>query len=93
MDALTPREIVQELRSHILEKDAGGNVDSALAALGSPEELAGRYLTDSLLARAAGSRSPVLTTRRRTTGRPALMTTEPSPGTTSPGIMRSVDGR
>jgi len=53
------REIVEELRSHILEKAVGGDVDSALAALGGPEELAGRYLTDSLLARAAGSRSPV----------------------------------
>jgi hypothetical protein len=55
------REIVEELRSHILEKAAGGDGDvhAVLAALGSPEELAGRYLTDSLLARAAGSRSPV----------------------------------
>ena len=53
------REIVEELRSHILEKAADGDVDAVLAALGSPLELAGRYLTDSLLARAAESRSPV----------------------------------
>jgi len=53
------REILEELRSHILEKAADGDVGAVLAAMGSPEELAGRYLTDSLLARAAGSRSPL----------------------------------
>jgi hypothetical protein len=57
------REIVEELRSHIRDK-AGSpmtatEVDSALAALGSPEELASQYLTDDLLARAEVSRSPV----------------------------------
>ena len=34
-------------------------VDAALAALGSPQELANEYLTDNLLARAEASRSPV----------------------------------
>jgi uncharacterized membrane protein len=59
------REIVEELRSHILDRaSAGGEataggVDAALAALGSPEELANEYMTDSLLARAEASRSPV----------------------------------
>lgn len=62
------REIVEELRSHILDKAATGEasgemtpagVDAALAALGSPEELASQYLTDNLLARAEVSRSPV----------------------------------
>lgn len=59
------REIVEELRYHILDKAAGGGevtaagVDSALAALGSPEELASEYLTDNLLARAEVSRSPL----------------------------------
>ena len=53
------REIVEELRSHISEKTTDGDVNAALTALGSPEELASRYLTDSLLARAAGSRSPL----------------------------------
>jgi uncharacterized membrane protein len=67
------REIVEELRSHILDKaasskeaSAGANgeittagVDAALAALGSPEELASQYMTDTLLARAEVSRSPV----------------------------------
>lgn len=59
------REIVEELRSHIMEKAlAAGEttaaaVDEALLALGSPEELASQYLTDTLLARAEVSRSPV----------------------------------
>ena len=58
------REIVEELRSHILDKAAASGevtsagVDAALAALGSPEELASQYITDNLLARAEVSRSP-----------------------------------
>ena len=58
-------EIVAELRSHILDKLAAGGetsaaqVDSILAALGGPEELANQYLTDNVLARAEGSRSPL----------------------------------
>jgi hypothetical protein len=59
------REIVQELRAHITDKAiasgevTAATVDSALAALGSPEELASQYLTDALLSRAEISRSPV----------------------------------
>jgi uncharacterized membrane protein len=68
------REIVEELRSHIIDKAAAhemtngeraqgevtsAGVDVALAALGSPEELANQYMTDNLLARAEVSRSPV----------------------------------
>jgi hypothetical protein len=59
------REIVDELRSHILDKAAANGeitaagVEAALAALGSPEELASQYMTDNLLARAEVSRSPV----------------------------------
>ena len=59
------REIVEELRSHITEKAAEGGqvtaagVDTALARLGSPEDLASQYTTDALLARAEVSRSPV----------------------------------
>ena len=59
------REIVQELRAHVTDKaNASGvitaaTVDSALGALGSPEELASQYLTDALLSRAEISRSPV----------------------------------
>lgn len=58
------REIVEELRSHIVEKAAAegavtaAGVDAALAALGNPEELASAYVTDGLLARAEVSRSP-----------------------------------
>lgn len=59
------REIVEELRGHIVDKAAEGGeltpagVDAALAALGSPEELASEYVTDNLLARAEVSRSPL----------------------------------
>jgi hypothetical protein len=58
------REIVEELRSHILDKAAAGGemttdgVDAALAALGSPEKLASEYVTDNLLAQAEVSRAP-----------------------------------
>jgi len=59
------REIVEELRSHIMDKAApsgevsSAGVDASLAALGSPEDLARQYITDNLLARAEVSRSPV----------------------------------
>lgn len=60
------REIVEELRSHILDKasvageeETAGGVGATLAALGSPEELANEYLTENLLALAEVSRSPV----------------------------------
>lgn len=59
------REIVQELRSHIRDKATvsgqltAAEVDAALAALGTPEELASQYMTDDLLALAEVSRSPV----------------------------------
>jgi len=65
MNAKDAREIVEELRSHITEKAAEGGqvtaagVDTALARLGSPEDLASQYTTDALLARAEVSRSPV----------------------------------
>ena len=59
------REIIEELRSHITDRAAAdgevtdAGVDAALAALGSPEELASQYMTDNLLARAEVSRSPL----------------------------------
>jgi uncharacterized membrane protein len=59
------REIIEELRSHIMDKAAAdgeitaAGVDAALAALGNPEELASQYTTDNLLARAEVSRSPL----------------------------------
>jgi hypothetical protein len=60
------RDIVEEIRSHILDKaTAGGDMtlaaaDSALAALGGADELASRYVTDGGLPRAEGGRSPLL---------------------------------
>jgi len=58
------REIIAELRSHIVEcASAGGpltsaNVDAAVATLGSAQQLASEYVTDELLARAEVQRSP-----------------------------------
>lgn len=58
------REIIEELRSHIIEKSAADGqitvdaVDAALAGLGDPEELASQYTMDNLLAQAEVSRSP-----------------------------------
>jgi Protein of unknown function (DUF1700) len=60
------REIVEELRSHIVDKTSENSngeitlaaVDAALTTLGSPEELASQYITDTFLARAQLSRSP-----------------------------------
>jgi len=55
-------DIVEEIRAHILDKTSGVTADDALAstiaALGTPEELAGRYRTDELLKRAEVTRSP-----------------------------------
>ncbi|MGA2422451.1 MAG: hypothetical protein ABSG07_00505 [Terriglobales bacterium] len=62
-------DIVEELRSHIVDKVAVSGdmtpaaVDSALAALGRPEDLASLYLTDDLQLRALASRSPLLILR------------------------------
>src|SRR5438552_12333088 len=52
------RDIVEELRSHIVDKASEQKIDAVLAALGTPEELAGQYATDSLFARAELNRSP-----------------------------------
>lgn len=60
------RDIIEELRSHILDRAGTGGivspeaVNSAVAALGSPEALASEYVTDELLSRAQVSRSPFL---------------------------------
>jgi hypothetical protein len=60
------REILEELRGHILEKSSVSGeqptavaVDRTLTSLGTPELLAGEYLTDNLLAQAEVSRSPL----------------------------------
>jgi uncharacterized membrane protein len=57
-------EIVAEIQSHILERSQidgvveAGRVRETLEALGTPEEIASQYVTNALLERAAGSRSP-----------------------------------
>lgn len=62
-------DIVEELRSHIVEKtNASGDltpacVDEVLGDLGRPEDLASLYLTDNLQVRALASRSPLLILR------------------------------
>jgi hypothetical protein len=70
-------DIVEELRSHIVEKSAAGvdmngdmngamtpaSVDAVLAGLGAPESLARLYVADDLQIRALKSRSPVLIIR------------------------------
>ncbi|MGH9868642.1 MAG: HAAS signaling domain-containing protein [Candidatus Polarisedimenticolia bacterium] len=58
-------EIVEELRSHVLDSVTGrpmgdGEVAAVLQRLGDPGELAELYLTDRLLVRAAASWSPWL---------------------------------
>lgn len=61
----TSREIIEEMRSHIADKvTINGElipkkVDAALAALGSPTELAREYTTDDLLLRVEATRSPL----------------------------------
>jgi hypothetical protein len=66
LSAKAASEIVEELRSHILEKAAPngdatpGAVEDVLAALGKPEELAAQYMADDLLERAASNGSPRL---------------------------------
>jgi hypothetical protein len=54
-------EIVAELRSHVL--DSGVSEELALQRLGAPRDLGRLYLTESLLARASRSRSPLLILR------------------------------
>jgi hypothetical protein len=55
------RDIVDEIRDHILEKTGGDGsmetVQATLAALGTPVELASRYRTEELLERGRQARS------------------------------------
>lgn len=59
-------DILQELRSHILERlesereSSGGGIGAILASLGTPEEMASEYVTENILAAAASSRSPLM---------------------------------
>ena len=58
-------DIIEELRSHILEKSTANgelgarDVEAALEGLGEPEDLASEYMTDAALAQAEMSRSPI----------------------------------
>ena len=64
LPAAEVEEIIRELRSHILDRlSAEGepnaaSVDAAVTRLGSAEELAAAYITDSVLAQVEVSRSP-----------------------------------
>jgi hypothetical protein len=46
-------DIVKEIRSHILEKSRGEEIHAILTALGEPEDLAGRYVTDAPVGRSS----------------------------------------
>src|SRR5262249_13574747 len=62
-------EILEEIRSHLLDRAAASgpvtadSVARAIAALGSPEDIAVAYLMDDLSSRARVSRSPWLILR------------------------------
>jgi hypothetical protein len=62
-------EILQELRSHILERAQAGNAlsdtatDAALQSLGSPQEVASLYVAENFMARAESSRTPWMVLR------------------------------
>jgi hypothetical protein len=58
------RDIVEEIRFHIADVTSeDGSIAAALAALGSPAELAGRYRTDEMLKRARDKRPAVVVLR------------------------------
>jgi len=65
MSRETSLDIIEELRSHIVDKATidgeliPQRVEAALAALGGPAELASQYTTDDLLIRAEATRSPL----------------------------------
>src|ERR1051326_8275527 len=58
-------DIIEELRCHILEKStvngelSAKDVDLTLSGLGNPDDLANEYMTDTALALAEVSHSPV----------------------------------
>src|SRR5215470_7627454 len=53
-------EILLELRSHLLERSASGDVNEAIASLGEPEVLARQYREEDAVARAKCARSPIV---------------------------------
>ena len=62
-------DILQELRSHLLERAQSGGAlsdtatDDALQSLGSPEEVASLYVAENFMARAESSRTPWMVLR------------------------------
>jgi hypothetical protein len=62
-------DILQELRSHILERAQSGGplsdtaTDAALQSLGNPQEVASLYVADNVMARAESSRTPWMVLR------------------------------
>jgi len=62
-------DILQELRSHILERAQSGGAlsdtvtDATLQALGRPLEVASLYVAENVMARAESSRSPWMVLR------------------------------
>jgi uncharacterized membrane protein len=62
-------DILQELRSHILERAQTGAVlsdtttDAAIRSLGSPQEVASLYVAENFMARAESSRTPWMVLR------------------------------
>ena len=64
-------DIVEEIRTHILDKTAPGDdpgqVEQTLAALGAPRDLAARYCTEEMMRRAEAHRSS--TQKARIAGR------------------------
>jgi hypothetical protein len=60
-------DILNELRAHIAERTGGGAsdaaIDSALHALGRPEQIAAQYVAENLALRAESSRSPWMVLR------------------------------
>jgi uncharacterized membrane protein len=62
-------DILQELRSHVLERaQSNGTLsdtatDAALQALGSPQEVASLYVAENFMARAESSRTPCMVLR------------------------------
>ena len=59
MPASEADDIVLELRGHIAERSAEGDVEAALRSLGDPTELARQYRSQSVAARAECGGSPI----------------------------------
>ena len=65
VEPIEKEDILREIRAHILDATANASdrdvaIDRVLRLLGTPEELAGHYSTESLLTRASRSFSPLV---------------------------------